>query len=357
MIQSIAAIVLVLGGLIFFHELGHFIIARLFRVGVTIFSLGFGPALLNYKVGRTDYRLSAVPLGGYVNMVGEQPDQELPEGFGEADSFTHRPAWQRMCIVAAGPVFNFVLAFLLYWVIFWGWGQLVALPVVGGVVEGSPAQAAGIEPGDRITAIDGQAVKYWDELVQAIGASGGKALTLRIQRQGAELEKTLTPKVAERETIFGEKKPVPMIGIRNSGDTETIPMGSGDALVAAGQQTWAVVSLTVQGIIKMLERVVPMESIGGPIMIAQLVSEQAHKGLVNVLSLAALISINLGLLNLLPIPVLDGGHILFFGIEVLTGRPLSERWQAVAIKVGLTLLLALMVLATYNDILRQMKNF
>lgn len=352
MVQSIIAVTVVLGGLIFFHELGHFIVARLFGVGVTTFSLGFGPRLFGVRRNNTDYKVSAIPLGGYVHMVGEQPGQDLPEGFTREESFTARPAWQRMLIVGAGPFFNFFLAILIYWGIFWSQGQLVLVPEVGRILDDSPAMEAGLREGDVIRAVDGRSIDTWEDLLQVIASAEGRELDLAISRDGREMVVELTPRLLTRTNIFGEETRVPMIGVAASGQTRAVPLGGGSAFVAAAEQTWNVLVLTVEGVIKMIERVIPVETIGGPIMIAQMVSQQAEQGLVNVLALAALISINLGFLNLLPIPVLDGGHILFFAIETVTGKPLSERWQAITIRIGLALLLGLMLLAIYNDVTR-----
>ena len=352
MIQSIIAVAVVLGGLIFFHELGHFLMARLFGVGVTTFSLGFGPRLFGVRRNHTDYKVSAIPLGGYVHMVGEQPGQDLPEGFSREDSFTSRPAWQRMIIVAAGPFFNFFLAILIYWGIFWSQGQLILVPEVGRILADSPAMEAGLREGDLIRSVDGQAIDNWEELLKIVSEAEGRELSLTIERDGQDQAVTLTPRLLTRTNIFGEESRVPMIGVAASGKTSAVPLGGGSALAAAVAQTWNVLALTVEGVIKMIERAIPVETIGGPIMIAQMVSQQAEHGLVNVLALAALISINLGFLNLLPIPVLDGGHILFFAIETITGKPLSERWQAITIRIGLALLLGLMLLAIYNDVTR-----
>jgi len=352
MFESIIAVTIVLGGLIFFHELGHFAVAKLFGVGVTTFSLGFGPRLFGVRHNNTDYKVSAIPLGGYVNMVGEQPGVDLPSGFTREHSFTARPAWQRMLIVAAGPFFNFFLAILIYWGIFWSQGLLVLVPEVGSVLDNSPAMEAGLLQGDVIQSVNGRPIETWEELLQIVGQAEGRELTLGIGRDGQATQVRLTPRMLTRTTIFGEETRVPMIGVAASGKTESVPVGGGSAFTAALDQTWNVLVLTVQGVIKMIERVIPVETIGGPIMIAQLVSQQAQEGLVNVLALTALISINLGFLNLLPIPVLDGGHILFFAIESVTGRPLSERWQSITIRIGLALILALMLLAIYNDVAR-----
>jgi regulator of sigma E protease len=349
---SAIIVIIVLGGIIFFHELGHFIFAKLFNVGVKAFSLGFGPKVFGVKKGQTVYKLSAIPLGGYVSMVGEQAGEELPEGFTPDQNFETKPAWQRMCIVAAGPVFNFLLAFLIFWFLMAANGHNKLLPVVGGIQADSPAMQVGLKEGDRIVSIDGKPVKFWEDFAVVISESEGRSLHLGIDRNGTRLEKDIIPAMRTGKNIFGETVSRPLIGIRSSTQTEKVRYGMGTAFVQAGIQTWHMVDLTVQGIVKLVERIIPLETIGGPIMIAQMVSEQAERGLSEVLALAALISINLGLINLLPIPVLDGGHILFFAIETVIRRPISEKIRGIALRVGISLLLLLMGLAIYNDVQR-----
>jgi regulator of sigma E protease len=350
MIQSVLSVVLVLGGLIFFHELGHFLVARFLGMGVKTFSLGFGPKLWSLTRNRVEYRLSAVPLGGYVNLVGESPDAELPEGFTEAESFSLRAPWQRILVVAAGPVANFVLAFLIYFALFLAQGRTEVLPVVGELTDPGPAKSAGMLPGDEVAAVDGAAVHTWTDLVAVVSASEGKTLTFTVRRGDGKLDIPVTPQVRTRKNLFGEEIRVPMIGVVAAGKTVTVDLGGGSAAVEAARQTWAVVSLTVQGIVKLIERVIPADTVGGPIMIARMVSEQAKAGLTAILSLAALLSVNLGLMNLLPVPVLDGGHIVFFSLEAITRRPPSDRVRAGATRVGLAFILLLMGLATYNDL-------
>ncbi len=352
MTVSIIAIALVLGGLIFFHELGHFLVARSFGIGVSTFSLGFGPRLAGFKKGATDYRLSAVPLGGYVHLVGESPEAELPPGFTRQESFSLRPPWQRMLVVAAGPVFNFVLAWLIYAGIFLAMGQQIVLPRIGEVVEDSPAMEAGLEPGDTIVSINGQEVDSWSDMAEMIQDNPDTTLTLVVRGEGGERRVGVTPEIRSSQNIFGEEVKAPMLGISASGDTRSEALGPVQAVTAAGGQTWEIIVLTGQGLVKLVERIIPLDNIGGPIMIAQMVSQQAEQGVVNVLALAALISINLGLLNLLPIPVLDGGHLLFFAVETVMGRPLDRRWQQITIRLGLAFLLTIMALAVFNDLQR-----
>jgi regulator of sigma E protease len=351
---SAIAIVLVLGILIFFHEFGHFSVAKAFGMGVRTFSLGFGKKIAGFKRGQTEYKISVVPLGGYVHLVGENPGEDLPKGFSAEESFSRRPPWQRMLVVAAGPIFNFLLAWIIYLGIFLVVGQQALLPQIGQVQKDTPAQEAGLQSGDRIVEINGAKIDYWHELAEHIRQNKGEALLLTVSRERSLIDIQVKPEIQTTENIFGEKIEVPRIGIVAAQETVYIDMGPLDAAWSSLVQTWNLIKLTFEGLIKIIERVVPLKTIGGPIMIAQLVSSQAQQGFVDVLALTALISINLGLLNLLPIPVLDGGHIIFFGLETILRRPLDPKWRDIAIRVGLTLLIALMALAVYNDLYRIM---
>jgi len=375
-LTTIIAVVVVLGGLIFFHELGHFAVARGLGMGVSTFSLGFGPKILKYRKGKTEYALSLVPLGGYVALVGESDPKDIPEGFTEKESFALRPAWQRLLVVAAGPAANIILAWLLCWTLALGWGTPVLLPQVGGVVQNGPADKAGIQPGDTIVSINGAAVANWQAMADAITQSNGKTLAVTLSRpdmapqaddqtradeaaqpeQGMIISVELTPERSIRKTIFGEEESAWLIGIRNSGAVRLVQHGFADAAIAGAGQTADMVSLTWQSFVKLAERVVPLDQVGGPIMIMQMVGKQAHEGLAGLLALAALISINLGILNLLPIPVLDGGQIVFCLWEIIFRRPLNARLQDYAMRAGIALLVALMLLATYNDLWRILKN-
>ncbi len=349
---GILAVVLVLGGLIFFHELGHFLGARFLGIGVHIFSLGFGPKLVAWKPGTTEYRLSLIPLGGYVQLAGEKEenDDPLPESF----HFALRPPWQRMLVVLAGPLSNFLLA----WVIFWGLlatqGVEELLPVIGHVAEDSPAAAAGLAPQDRVVAIDGHAIRIWDDLVTAIEGSQGRPLRLAIERQGTLLETIATPRIQEKRTLFGDTRPAPMLGVSPAAVLQHRPLTVAEAAWEGVLHIGRVTGLMLQGIIKLIERVIPWTDVGGVILISELIHREAQSGIVQLLALTALISVNLGVLNLLPIPVLDGGHILFYLVETIFGRPLPQRVQEIALRLGMTLLLTLMILATINDILRHL---
>lgn len=350
--QSVAAFIIVLGVLIAFHELGHFLVAKALGLGVKTYSLGFGPKILARRYGRTEYRLSWIPLGGYVSLVGEREDEQLEEGFTAKEHFNHRPAWHRILVVLAGPVFNVILAWLLFWGLFWAQGMYEPLPVIGDVRAESPAAEAGIEVGDHILSINGQSIATWSDLSDAIAASEGDAITMTLERNDQIIEKNLEPELMTRPNLFGEEEKSYLIGIVGSGDYRVEPLGGGAAAVESVRRTWEIVSLTVQGFVKLIERVIPLDTVGGPIMIAQLVSQQAEQGFGNLIALTALISVNLAIINLLPIPVLDGGHILFLVVEMIRRKPVSPRVQELTFKIGFALLITLMVLATYNDIVR-----
>lgn len=378
MLTTIIAVIIVLGGLIFFHELGHFAVARALGMGVSTFSLGFGPKILKYKRGKTEYALSLMPLGGYVALVGESDEADIPEGFSKEESFALRPAWQRLLVVAAGPTANIVLAWLLCWSLAFGWGTPVLLPQVGAVTENSPAARAGLRPGDRILSVNGQTVESWEAMSDAIARSDGRPMRLEVERvapgaavqtppdaddrRGQDLTANdrlaleLTAERATRKTIFGENETAWLIGVRAAGSVATHPESFWNAASAGADQTWRMVSLTWQSFVKLAERVVPLDQVGGPIMIAQMVGEQAHQGLAGLLALTALISVNLGILNLLPIPILDGGQVVFCLLEILFRRPVNRKVQEYAMRVGLALLIGLMLLATFNDVWRLLKS-
>ena len=404
MLITIIAVSLVLGGLIFFHELGHFAVARSLGMGVSTFSLGFGPKILKRTWGKTEYALSLVPLGGYVALVGEQEDSELPDGFTREESFSLRPAWQRLLVVAAGPVANMLLAWLLCWILAFGWGTPQLLPQVGGLVENGPAAKAGVQAGDTIVSIDGQPIVAWDDMTRAIARSNGQPLSVVIERphkaaaataeSGSKADQSaapagtsgpeatagstpgstpdatsgqaspppsimtveIRPEMSVRKTIFGEDEKAWLVGIRNTGAVRLVQHGFWGSAAAGASQASDMLALTWKSFVKLVERVVPLDQVGGPIMIMQMVGKQAHEGIAGLLALAALISINLGVLNLLPIPVLDGGQIVFCLWEMIFRRPVNARVQEYAMRAGLALLVALMLLATYNDLWRIVKS-
>lgn len=358
---TVISVILVLGGLIFFHELGHFAVARAFGMGVSTFSLGFGPKLWGRTWGKTEYRLSAVPLGGYVALVGEEDDNELPAGFTPEESFNRRPPWQRLLVVAAGPIANFLLAWFICWGLAFAYGQAEILPNIGEVQENSPAAAAGMQSGDTILTINGHSIPDWATMSATIAATKGAPMTVEVARDAEQNSEQLTlhliPQAAKSKTIFGEEQETWRIGVRSSGKHRLIELGFLESASAGALRTWEMVSLTWMGFVKLAQRVVPLDQVGGPIMIAQMVGQQAAEGLPSVLALAALISINLAVLNLLPIPVLDGGQIVFCALETIMRRPLGVRFREYTMKAGWVFLMGLMILATFNDVWRIVKGF
>ncbi|MBI5519504.1 MAG: RIP metalloprotease RseP [Desulfovibrio sp.] len=353
--MGVIAIVLVLGGLIFFHELGHFLVARMLGIGVKAFALGFGPKLLSFQAGMTEYRLCAVPLGGYVLLAGESPDQEEEPEIPKHLLFNLRPVWQRMCVVAAGPVFNFILAWGIYWALFATQGQMGLAPTIGQVLPESPAVRAGIKPGDSVLTVNGRAITFWEDLTDLVQTSEGTPLTMEIKRGKERVTVSVTPEMRERKNVFGETVRAPMLGIVAAKEIVTLDLSAGQSLKLSAKETWRAIVNMVMALVKMIERVVPADSIGGPILIAQLINREAQEGMVGVLALAAALSANLGFVNLLPIPVLDGGHLVIFSLEAVTRKPLSMRARAAAMRVGIAMLAALMLFATYNDLRRLFK--
>lgn len=445
--NDILLFVVVLGILVFFHELGHFLVARLFGVGVEKFSLGFGPRIFGKTIGRTDYRVSLVPLGGYVKMVGDEPDapiaeQDLPY------SFTHKHVAKRSLIVAAGPFFNVLLAILIFIGIFLFAGLPSIRPVVRNVENNSPAQQAGIRDGDFIRSINGAPIRSWRGIDAAVDNSRGKPLAIDVERNGTQLAFTVTPKRISAENVYGESVTYYDLGMQGYAELQAVVHGTvpgmpaakaglqrGDRILAINGkkianwdamhdaisdskgatlnftvrrgdrtfnkditpaevkvtdamgvrknayrigiyppdpvrnedkitiypgfwgsiergmgQTWLVIKETGRFFVKLAERKVPSEAIGGPIRIAIMANQQAQEGISALLSFIAIISVNLAIINLVPIPVLDGGHLLFFAIEAIQRKPISLRTRESAQQVGVFLLILLMIFVFYNDI-------
>jgi regulator of sigma E protease len=350
-IAGILAAVVVLGVLIVVHEFGHFIVAKRSGVGVLKFSVGFGPRLFGRVVNGTEYVLSAIPLGGYVKMVGEDPDATEPVD--PRISFSHQPVWKRIAIVIAGPVFNLLLAFVVFSIVFAVYG--VPLPTdvakVGGVMPDMPAARAGLQPGDLITAVDGKPIASWDELSSAIRSSEGRPVEMTLQRGDQQLTVAVTPESQPDRSRFGEViGQAYVIGIER--DSSKVPVGPLAAIGEGARYTAVWVQTLVTSVVMIFQGRIPAQDIGGPLLITQAAAQQAKAGLESLLMFMAVISINLGILNLLPIPILDGGHLLFFLVEGVMRRPLDIRHREIMQQVGLVILIGLMAFAFYNDILR-----
>jgi regulator of sigma E protease len=338
-----------LGILIVIHELGHFLVAKKSGVGVLTFSIGFGPKLFKRTVGETEYAVSAFPFGGYVKMVGEDPEEQV-SSVDVHKSFSHQPLGKRIAIVAAGPVSNLLLAVVIFLWTFLAYGVPVSTSKVAAVEPNSPAAAAGIEKGDRIVAVDGQPIEKWEDLSRRIKESRGRPLAVRVMRENREIETTVQPAKRDTKNVFGETQETWIIGIASEPVIER-----GNPVLAIGQafyKTGEYSVVTLVALYKMIAGDLSPKNLGGPLLIAQMAGQQAREGLANFFFFVAVLSINLGVLNLLPIPVLDGGHLLFFLLEGILGRPIGLKQRERAQQVGIVILLMVMAYAFYNDIAR-----
>jgi len=350
--MSILFAIIALGALIFIHELGHFIFAKSFGVGVEKFSLGFGPKLFGKKIGETEYLLSALPLGGYVKMVGEGDDAEVTEEQ-RALSFAEKAPIKRIAIVAAGPVFNLLFAYVIFIVIFLS-GVPSVTTKVGEVMPGKPAARAGLMSGDVVTAVNGKQVNRWEDFAKIIAQGKLAPLEIQVQRGQATMKFTMVPESRTSKNLLGDTVTQPIVGVVAAGESVIDHYPPGEAIQRGSAQCWSVIKLTVLSMVKLVERAIPLDNIGGPIMIVKMAGQQAAAGGVNFLAFVALLSVNLGVLNLLPVPILDGGHLAFFVIELVIGRPVNRKAREIAQQVGLVLLVSLMMLAFYNDIARML---
>lgn len=320
-------------------------------VGVLKFSLGFGPKLIGRKIGETEYLIAAIPLGGYVKMLGESEDDEILSPEDEKRSFQKQPVLKRIGIVAAGPISNFIFAIIAFSLIYSA-GIPTITSKVGDVEQGSAAFEAGIQKDDVIIAIDGREVSEWMEIVDAISGGEGKELKISLARGNKVIDVHLKPKLVDATNIFGEESGVYRIGVSASSELVVKKLGLFRAFLIGIEQTWTIAKLTVIGIFKIVQGVISPKTIGGPILIAQMAGVQAQKGIVPFVFFMSMLSINLGVLNLFPIPVLDGGHLLFYIIEAITGREVKLKWRERAQQIGFLLLIMLMLFAFYNDISR-----
>lgn len=352
----------VLSIIVFFHELGHFLVARWCGVRVLVFSVGFGSEIFGFTDRHgTRWKFSVIPLGGYVKFFGDEnaasvPDQDAVAGMNESQrrqSFFHKTVGQRTAIVAAGPIANFILAVVIFAAIFAIYGKQISTPRVDAVQENSAAAAAGFQPGDVIVAIDGRPIESFSDMQRIVAVSAGRVLRVEVERGGTLLTLNAEPAIREVTDNFGNVSRIGVLGITRSmepGDVRTEPVGPVRAVAMGAEQTWFVIEQTMTYLYRVVAGREAADQLGGPIRIAQVSGQMASLGLMPILHLAAVLSVSIGLLNLFPIPLLDGGHLLFYAIEAIRGRPLSERAQEVGFRIGLALVVMLMVFATYNDI-------
>ncbi|MDR2367071.1 MAG: RIP metalloprotease RseP [Deltaproteobacteria bacterium] len=452
MLLTLVSFIVLLLILIFVHELGHFLAAKLLGVRVEKFSLGFPPRIYSRKIGETVYQLCWLPLGGYVKLLGEEPGSRIPEEDKKV-SFSHKPAWVRISICFAGPLFNLIFAVFALWLLLAAMGFQHLPPVVGQLTPDGPASSAGLRPGDVVLSLDGKAIKYFDEITDHPETTGGKPMAMVVERSGQTLAITLTPELKEGKDLLGTSKPywslglkprsqarisqtmdgrpaqlaglesgdlvtaidgqpiedwsqlveaiqgpeekratetgvpvkpllfevlrdgeklafnvtpkleasqniegktlfTPMIGVNNKPDVLIERVGVIRSFGYALEESWNVVKLTYMTLAKLIQAKISPKVMGGPILIAEAAGSKIKDGLADFVALMAMISINLAIINLVPLPILDGGQILFFLIEAVRRKPLSLRFKEVSQIVGICALLALMVMVFYNDISR-----
>jgi len=349
---GIITALLILSFLIFFHELGHFTAARFFGVRVEVFSIGFGKRILTKKWGDTEWSLSLIPLGGYVRMKGQ--DDSNPNLVNhDDDSYTTKTPWQKIIILLAGPFANFLLAFILYFAIA-SMGVPKLLATIGDVNQTGAAYEAGIRAGDKITQVNGTRIQYWEELSSNV-QKGNQAIAVTVLRDNNYIEVTVVPKIQKVNNIYQELEERRMIGIMaDINSSVTVPYAPLESIHYAYEQTYRASMLILKGLQKLVSGLVPMEQLGGVVSIVDVTAKASAVGLSALLFLTALISVNLGVLNLLPIPALDGGHIMFNLYEIITKRKPNEEIMFKLTLAGWAILASLMLLGLYNDINRQL---
>src|SRR5271156_4298060 len=354
--------VFVLSLVVFVHELGHFLIARLCGVRILVFSIGFGPELLGfYDRHGTRWKISAIPLGGYVKFFGDENASSVPDGprleamdvAERSLSFFFQPVYKRAAIVVAGPMANFLLAVVIFGAIFMLYGKQTMNARVDSVQADSAAAAAGFQPGDVVISIDGRAIDNFADMQRIVSESAGEPLQVAVERNRARLDLNATPALKEIKDNLGYVHRIGILGISRSMAEEDLkyqPVSPLQAVGLAVQETWNVVDQTLRYLGGIIMGQKSADQLSGPIGIARVIGQAATISFAFVLHIAAVISVSIGLLNLFPIPLLDGGHLLFYSIEAMRGRPLSERAQEVGFRIGLAIVVMLMIFATFNDI-------
>jgi len=342
--------------IVFFHELGHFLVARWCGIRVLVFSMGFGPELAGFNDRHgTRWKLSLIPLGGYVKFFGDDNEASVPDpavlaAMSEEDrkrSFFGQSVGRRAAVVVAGPLTNFILAIVIFAGVFMMFGKPTAVPRVASVEPNSAAAAAGFQPGDLVTAIDGRKIDNFVDMQRIVGFSGSHALTIVVDRGGVPVTLTATPEIKNNRGVLGVTRS------NQPGDVKVESVAPLDAVKLGVEKTWFIVDTTLSYIGDVFVGRQSADQIGGPIGIARISGQVAELGWGALFDFVGVISVSIGLLNLFPVPLLDGGHLLFYFIEAVRGRPLSERAQEVGFRIGLAIVVMLMIFATVNDILHQ----
>ena len=360
---GLPAFLFVITLVVFFHELGHFLVARFFGVKVDVFSVGFGKEIFGFHDRHgTRWKLSWLPIGGYVKFAGDadaasKPDTEAASRMTaqeRAGALMFKPVAQRAAVAAAGPFANFVLAIVLLTGLYMYSGHAVIAPVIGQVTTGSPAADAGIRPGDLVTRIDRTAITDFQQLPEIISISGGETLAIGLKRAGKDLTVQVTPRLLKTKDVLGNVGSQMVIGVRPDPRApitrlQYTPLQAGSAALV---ETWTIIKTTLLGIGQMITGHASADQLRGPVGIANMTRQVADFGFLPLLNLVAILSVSIGLANLFPIPLLDGGHLLYYAVEAVLGRPLGERAQDVGFRLGLVLVLGLMLLTTWNDLVR-----
>ena len=348
---------LLLTVLVFVHEYGHYIVARWCGVRVEVFSIGFGPELIGrYDKHGTRWKISAIPLGGYVKMFGQGAN--LLEGeAGKAMSaedrkvaFDYKSVWRRMAIVAAGPVANYLFAALIFSVIFAVHGKDVTAPVVGEAMAGSAAAEAGFQSGDRIVSLNGRSIDDFNDIAEFVQLNLDQEIAIAFERNGALQTVNVRPTITTEKDALGNDVRLGRLGIKAAGKSDRIDLGVGQAVYQGVARDFDVSALMLKGVWQIVTGVRPADEIGGVVRIGYLSGEIAQIGMWQLITFAAMLSVNLGLVNLFPIPLLDGGHLTYYAIEAARGRPLGERTQEWGFRLGIAFVLGLMLFATWNDL-------
>ena len=351
----------VLTVIVFVHEMGHYLVARWNGVAIQTFSVGFGRELIGWNDRNgTRWRISAIPLGGYVRFVGDMNPASVPDAEAAKNApaelapklFVNKNVWQRIAIVAAGPIANVLLTFLILYALLLGYGRYTIPPVIGEVIAGSVAEEAGFRPGDEILAVDGYAVRGFEDFQRYVATSPERPVAVELERDGVVQSLTLVPEAVQVEDRFGNEQRIGRIGVsRNVEDTDVTIYRPGpvEALGMTVEEIRFIVQRTAAFLGDFFVGRGDVEQLGGPVKVAKVSGEVATLGIVALINLMALLSLNIGIFNLLPVPMLDGGHLLYYLVEAIRGRPLSVRIQEIGFRFGFALVLALMVFTLFND--------